>query len=60
MADIVRVRKFVVQDTVEERIVELQNRKKDVADAVYSEGEINEAGSSARLGLEDFRLIFQR
>eukprot|EP00957_Ditylum_brightwellii_P180180 13724628-Ditylum_brightwellii.AAC.1 len=30
-ADVVRVRKFVVSDSVEEKIVSLQRRKKDMA-----------------------------
>jgi SNF2 family DNA or RNA helicase len=60
-AAIVRVRKFVVNDSVEERIVELQKRKAFVANEVYSD----EAGGTgklegSRLSLDDFRLIFQR
>ena len=60
-ASVVRVRKFVVEDSVEERIIELQNRKKYVADEIYS----NENKSSgdmggARLGLEEFKLLFRR
>ena len=63
-AKTVRVRKFVVNDSVEERIVELQNRKQSVADEIYSNDNEHEneggMGNGARLGLEEFRLIFQR
>jgi len=59
-ASIVRVRKFVVSDSVEERIVELQSQKKFVADSVY--GNTSELATSssreARLDIEDFKRIF--
>ena len=55
----VRVRKFVVENSVEERIVELQKRKKHVADEVYN-GAGNGDGVGARLNMDDFRLIFQK
>jgi SNF2 family DNA or RNA helicase len=59
-ADIVRVRKFIVNNSVEERILELQTRKKYVASEIYSdEGARSGEMGSARLGLEDFKLIFQ-
>jgi SNF2 family DNA or RNA helicase len=58
------VRKFVVTDSVEERIVELQNRKQYMADEMYSEDSNMDdtAGrmGSGRLGMEEFRLIFER
>lgn len=59
-ADRVRVCKFVVADTVEERIVELQERKAYVANEAYSAGggTADGNGASARLSLDDFRLIF--
>jgi hypothetical protein len=58
-APIVRVRKFIVNDSVEERIVELQQRKAFVAGEIYSDvGRVGEI-DSARLTLEDFRLIFR-
>jgi len=62
LAGIVRVRKFIVTNSVEERILELQNRKKYVADEIYNSDEHGESGDmgSARLGLEDFKLIFRR
>jgi len=55
-AKVVRVRKFVVQGSVEERIVELQGKKKDMESQVYS----NNQGtvSSSRPTLDDFRMIF--
>lgn len=59
MASLVRVRKFIVHDSVEERIVELQQKKAYVADEIYSDvGRTGDMG--ARLGLEDLRLIFRR
>lgn len=61
----VRVRKFIVNDSVEERIVELQQRKAYVAGEIYNDtghdGATNKDSlESARLSLEDFRLIFRR
>lgn len=53
------MRKFVVENSVEERIVELQKRKKHVADEVYN-GAGNGDGGGARLNMDDFRLIFQK
>ena len=57
-AEMVRVRKFVVQDSVEERIVELQRRKKGIANEVYSDINADGTMSSSRLSVEDFKLIF--
>jgi len=62
-AAVVRVRKFVVAGTVEERIVELQGRKQSVADEVYKSSEDTAAGAAgkggaARLTHDDFKLIF--
>lgn len=60
LSPVVRVRKFVVTDSVEERIVELQSRKKYVAEEVYNDvGKPGDLGSS-RLGLEEFKLIFRK
>ena len=59
----VRVRKFIVNESVEERIVELQQRKAYVADEIYNDmGHAAKKNNieSARLSLEDFRLIFRR
>lgn len=57
-AAVVRVRKFVVADSVEERIVELQRKKKDMASHVYSDANAGTM-SSSKPTLEDFRLIFK-
>jgi DNA repair protein RAD5 len=59
LADTVLVRKFVVADTVEESMVELQKRKAYVADEVYSASGTVDSEASARLSLDDFRLIFR-
>jgi SNF2 family DNA or RNA helicase len=50
----VKVRKFVVRDSVEERIVELASRKTYVASEIYSQ---NDGGVVTRPGLEEFKLI---
>lgn len=58
-AEVVRVRKFVVEDSVEERIVELQRKKKDMASHVYCDtGEDGAMGNDSRPSIEDFKLIF--
>lgn len=60
LAETVRVRKFIVSDSVEERIVELQKKKAYVADEIYSDkggGGSGEIGST-RLGMDDLRQIF--
>ena len=54
-----------MNDSVEERIVELQQRKAYVAGEIYNDtGHDTSAKKdnmeSARLSLEDFRLIFRR
>ena len=60
MAPVVRVRKFFVNDSVEERIVELQKRKAYMAGEIYSDvGRTGDVGS-AHLSLDDFRLIFRK
>jgi DNA repair protein RAD5 len=59
-ADKVRVRKFYVADSVEERIIELQKRKKKVATKILRDGKPGlEDSSSARPTLEDFKVLFQ-
>jgi DNA repair protein RAD5 len=57
-AEMLRVRKFVVEDSVEERIVELQRKKKGMANEVYSDIKADGTSSSARLSVDDFKLIF--
>ena len=61
-APICRVRKFVVRHSVEERIVELQSRKKYMADELYETvGRDGSAvgGGASRLTLEDLQILFQ-
>jgi len=60
-ADVVRVRRFVVEDSVEEKIVRLQQRKKGIAGEILDNG----AAPGDRLGdsnptMEDFKIIFNR
>ena len=59
-APLVRVRKFVVSNSVEERILELQKRKKYVADEIYSDSTGESGSGGARLSLEDFKILFGR
>ena len=60
MAEKVRVRKFYVADSVEERILELQERKKSVASKILSEGNTGMGDSSiARPTLDDFKVLFR-
>jgi SNF2 family DNA or RNA helicase len=58
----VRVRKFVVVNSVEERIVELQQRKAYMADEIYCEENHHEAHATkgSRLSLEEFRQLFRK
>mmetsp|Transcript_4628 Transcript_4628/g.7724 ORF Transcript_4628/g.7724 Transcript_4628/m.7724 type:complete len:205 (-) Transcript_4628:65-679(-) len=56
VAPIVRVRKFVVQHSVEERIVKLQERKKNMAGQILDGTKVEENANKATL--DDFRLLF--
>jgi DNA repair protein RAD5 len=59
-AEKVRVRKFYVANSVEERIVELQKRKKDMASAVLrDDGGEDEPGVGSRPTLDDFKILFR-
>lgn len=63
-ADKVRVRKFYVRNSVEERIIELQKRKKNVAskvlcDEVETLAEATASGSDSRPTMEDFKILFE-
>jgi DNA repair protein RAD5 len=60
-AERVRVRKFYVVNTVEERIVELQKRKKNVANEVLCDaGQVDAGGQAGSLPtLDDFKILFQ-
>lgn len=57
-AKVVRVRKFVVNESVEERIVLLQRRKKDMACKVLSDVNNDGALPSSTPTLEDFKILF--
>jgi len=59
-ADVVRVRKFVVSDSVEEKIVSLQRRKKDMACEILSDNTDGAKFSDTKPSLEDFKLLFNR
>jgi SNF2 family DNA or RNA helicase len=57
-AEVVRVRKFVVKNSVEERIVLLQHRKKQMACEVLSDANNDGALTNSAPTLEDFKLLF--
>jgi SNF2 family DNA or RNA helicase len=61
-AAVCRVRKFVVRQSVEEKIVALQSRKQYVADELYQTTGRDSGGgggAAARLTLEDLQVLFQ-
>lgn len=58
-AEVVRVRKFVVTDSVEEKIVSLQRKKKGIANEILSERGDGQLAAT-KPTLEDFKLIFGR
>ncbi|KAG7345217.1 SNF2-related protein [Nitzschia inconspicua] len=55
----VRVRRFCVANSIEERILELQERKKNIASAALRDGGTSSHGEASRPSLEDFKLLFQ-
>lgn len=57
-APVVRVRKFIVKDSVEEQIMKMQRCKRGIADELYSDAS-EEDVSGTRLSLNDFKLIFR-
>ena len=57
-ADKVRVRKFFMSNSVEERILELQKRKKYMANEALCGGAQGH-GAGTRPALEDFKILFQ-
>ena len=62
LAPVVRVRKFVIANSVEERILELQRSKTYMAEEIYkkeSDETTGTGGTSTRLSLEDFRTMFR-
>lgn len=58
-AKVVRIRKFVVEQSVEERIVELQRRKKDISCAILNDdGDGTLSNNNTTPTLEDFKILF--
>jgi len=57
-AAIVRVRKFIVGDSVEEKIVNLQRKKKGMANEILSDVDGEGQPESSKPNLEDLKLIF--
>ncbi len=56
----VYVRKFYVADSIEERIIELQKRKKGVAKAAMcDDGSGSADGLGARPSIDDFKILFR-
>ena len=59
-AKIVRVRKFVVADSVEEKIVSLQGKKKGMANTILDGDGAADQLDSTKPSLDDFKLLFGR
>jgi SNF2 family DNA or RNA helicase len=57
-AEVVRVRKFIVENSVEERIVELQGKKKGMASRVLSDSDEADDVGPDQPSLDDFKLLF--
>jgi SNF2 family DNA or RNA helicase len=58
-AKLVRVRKFVVKHSVEERIIALQERKKNVAAKILNNDDnATELEDANKATLDDFKLLF--
>ena len=58
-AKVVRVRKFVVADSVEEKIVSLQGKKKGMAKTILDGDGVDQLDST-KPSLDDFKLLFGR
>ena len=58
-AEQVRVRKFIVTDSVEEKIANLQHKKKGMATSILDESGGGELDGN-KPSLEDFKLLFGR
>ena len=59
-AEKIYVRKFFVANTIEERILKLQKRKKGVARAALcDDGPIGADGIESRPSIEDFKILFE-
>ncbi|KAM0252634.1 hypothetical protein ACHAP5_000925 [Fusarium lateritium] len=52
----VKVYRILTKDTVEDRIIELQNKKKEMVEAALDE---NEGGKIGRLGVNELRRLFR-
>ena len=60
-APIVRVRRFVVNDSVEEKIVRLQQTKKSMAnDILDASGDGSDASTGSKPTLDDFKILLGR
>lgn len=59
-ADMVRMRKFIVTDSVEEKIVEMQERKKGVASEILDNNQNECMSNKSNPTLDDFKAIFGR
>lgn len=57
-ASVVRVRKFIVENSVEERIVELQGKKKGMASRVLCDCDDADDVDHDQPSLDDFKLLF--
>lgn len=57
-AEKIYVRKFFVVNSIEERILELQKRKKSISRAALSEDKEAPGAIGARPSLEDFKVLF--
>jgi len=57
-APVVRIRKFIVKYSVEEQIIALQERKRNMADHILSDNDEAELKNANKATLEDFKLLF--
>ena len=57
-AKMVRVRKFVVQGSVEEHIISLQERKKNMVGQVLSDNGGETLDNGNKVTLQDFKILF--
>jgi SNF2 family DNA or RNA helicase len=54
----VYVHRLTIKDTIEERIMNLQEQKKRIADSVLGEGTVRRQGA-ARLNIQDLMMLFR-
>lgn len=55
----VYVYRLTIKDTIEERIMALQEQKKKIADAVLGEGTVGRPTGAARLNIQDLMMLFR-